>query len=243
MKIRNLVATALVLAIASHGTLAMAAFIVEPFGQKAPGNFSSPDGPPNTSVAGTAVGLTPGASSALGGTIGSVPNVNGWIFEYTPGQDPDNTVFAGGTPLGTATMTPPNTVTPDVHLSSGLQGGISGVYNVYITWPASGNVAANATVTITSDLPDIVLNPVDQNSTTPNGPTDSGVGGANQWMLIGTVPLTQNQTYSVTMTANSSAFVAQRASGVMWELIPEPSSFMLCALGLAGVAGFRRRKA
>jgi hypothetical protein len=42
------------------------------------------------------------------------------------------------------------------------------------------------------------------------------------------------------MAASNSSFVSQRASAVMWELVPEPGSMALFGLG-AMAMGLRRR--
>ncbi len=233
---------------------ANAAFIVEPHANgKAYANFSSPDGAPNVSAVGTAAGLS-GVQSALGTTAAgfSPANINGWTFSYTPGVDADNTVYTAGQALGDRRIDPPGNpsgVTVQPQTATGLVGGVSGIYNVYITWPGSANVnVAGSTITVTSDDAPIVLNPVDVNGNAggPNPFTPSGQGGTNRWLLIGTVDLTQGNTYTVNMKANSASFTSQRASGVMWELlspavIPEPATLLMLGLGMIGTLAIRRR--
>jgi hypothetical protein len=244
MKLRNLIASLALMLGAALGT-AQAAFIVEPNPNgKANANFSSPNGTPGASVVGTAPGLS-GTQSIFGAT-GAAP---GWTFSYTPGTDADNTVYTAGDVLGDTRLDPPGNpsgVSAEALAATGLVGGESGTYRVYITWPATGNAnVAGSTVTVTSNIADIVLNPVDQNSDAPNN-TPSGAGGRNKWLLIGEVPLTAGNTYTVNMTSNSGAtFVAQRVAGVMWErmpVIPEPASLALVGLAGIGLACLRTRK-
>lgn len=167
----------------------------------------------------TAVGLAVG-NSIFGGNSTTADQ---YIFSYTVGTDVDNTVFASGAALGNG------------NLASGLTGGGSGLYNVYVCWPSTTNISDNgATPTdyvATSDGPSVQLG-INQDEDT-NG---SLVGGV--WVLLGTVQLTAGNTYTVTQTAPNSSFVSMRAEAVMWEAIPEPTTLAL--LGLGGLL-LRRR--
>lgn len=232
---------------------AQAAFIVEANGGKGNANFSSL-GHSTSTTPSTALG-----TSAPGSIFGNPSNSTGpdqYTFHYTPGTDVDNTTYNLGDILGNSSATDadgagaglPAFVTAS-QLATGLTGGVSGLYNVYITVPPSTNVnAAGSLIDITSDAATISLNPVNLNNTGTGPNTNPNVDGAyigganNMWLKIATVPLTAGVTYSVTMTANAPTFVSQRGHGVMWErAVPEPSSLLLAAIGCIALATRRKR--
>jgi hypothetical protein len=158
-------------------------------------------------------------------------------MSYTPGTDADNFFPAAGSLLGSTTGF-------GTEVATGSLGGGSGSYNVYFTVPSSANVnVAGSTVTITGDGAPIVV-ALDLNDGGTGADLDPGaafVGGANNaWYKIGTVNLTAGITYSLTMEAAANTFVSQRLAGVMWEVIPEPSTFALSALGLIALVARRR---
>jgi len=175
------------------------------------------------SIPSGAIGVT--ASNSIFGGNGSAFG-DTYIYSYTPGTDADNrdsSDIPAGTDLGNG------------DLATGLVGGGSGLYNVYITWPASTNVnAAGSRITVTSDGADIVLDPVNINTGGTGDP-----GGNNAWLLVGAgVSLTAGNTYTVTQEANYNSYVSQRSHGVLWEAIPEPMSLSLLGVG----ALFLRRR-
>ena len=214
-------ATIGVLCVLLVAAAANAAFIVEPQGL-ASANYSGNTA--STSIVGLAPGLS-GAASIYGGS-GTDPTTDPdlYTFSYTPGTDVDNWFPTKGTDLGNG-----NTAT-------GEAGGGSGNYYVYITGPATTNVnAAGARVTAQSDAGNVFVPFIDMNNT-PIGP-----GTFNDvWLYVGKVALTAGNTYTVAQAANSTAFVSQRSSGVMWEAVPEPATMSL--LGMAGLAFLLRRR-
>ena len=252
MRLRLCIGTALCLFAIGLST-ARAAFIVEadnvaPAG-KANDHFVST--PP-----GTGFSLTTAFSTAAGlignqSAFGNPANTTGpdlYTFSYTPNGllgDLDNTVFLPGDALGTHRLDPGPTLVAEPQTASSLVGGGSGRYKVYITWPNSGNVnSAGSIVTVNSDGAPIVLDPVDQNGDPafPATFTAMGEAGKNKWLKIGTVNLTQGNTYTVTMEAHAPTFVSQRVHGVMWERVPEPSTFVLAGLVCMGLLGARRHR-
>jgi hypothetical protein len=235
--------------VALTASTAQAAFIVEadnvaPAG-KANDHFAATPatGFSLSTAVSTAVGLA-GNQSAFGNPANSTgPDL--YSFRYTPGLDVDNTVLVAGTALGTHRVDPAASLVADPQSASGLVGGISGMYKVFITWPNSGNVSSTGSiVTVNGDGGPIVLNPVNMNGDPafPATFTAMGEAGKNKWLNIGTVALTTGTTYTVTVQANTPSFTSQRVHGVMWELqIPEPATLSLAGLGMIGLLAARRR--
>lgn len=199
----------------------------------------------SASVASAAVGA--GDQSLFGGDGSGVADdpfdpatADTYVFTYTPGSDVDNFSPAPGSLLGSTTGF-------GTEFASGVVGGGSGTYNVYITAPASENVnVAGSVVTANGDAGTTDVIPALNFNNGGTGPDlDAGpafVGGANNsWYLIGSVDLTANTGYTVTVQANANTFVSQRTAAVMWEAVPEPGSMsLLCLAGLISL--FLRRR-
>jgi hypothetical protein len=177
--------------------------------------FSNFAGTPRYSAtAGGAPGLL--AKSTAYGNLNAFPDV--YTFSYTPGTDADN-------------WSPPqyewfgNGVT-----SSGLAGGESGYYSVFITWPESANIPSLCDITAEYDGGSVILTGVDMNT------GGTGTPGANAaWLRIAeNVPLMAGNTYTVTQSAQQDAWTSMRSAGVMWEYIapiPEPATALIFAAG------------
>ncbi len=198
-----------------------AAFIVEAYSPGlANANFS---GVGKASTKSTAIGCT-AASSLFSGT-GAAGSTADYVYSYTPGVDLDNTTLIAGTDLGNG------------DLASGLTGGLTGRYNVYITWPVSANVnAAGCKITVTNDGADVVLDPVDMNTGGTGTP-----GGNNAWYKIAeNIQLTAGVTYTITQHANAWTWTSMRSHGVMWEQVPEPTTLLLLGAGALAIRKFRK---
>ena len=198
----------------------------------------------STSTAGSAaVGTTVGIGSIFSGNGNLSPDT--YVFSYTPGVNVDNTVYAPNALLGSTTGFP-----GQGNRATGLVGGASGTYNVYMTSPPTTNISGgNTTFTVTQNGPNVVVvASLNDGGTGPD--TDPGaafVGGAsNAWFKLGTVDLLAGTTYSVTQAAGSNTFVSMRSAAVMWEYvgptIPEPATLALAGMGLIGLCTVARRK-
>jgi hypothetical protein len=231
---RIVIRVSLALLIHASATTTHAAFVVEadnsgPLTGKAFDHFVS--NPPGTgfslsSSPSQAVGLQ-GDNSAFGNPTPAVPDR--YEFFYTPGVDLDNTLLGALQTLGNSSASDADGADPGLPSysiatvsASGFGGGATGMYNVYFTVPSSLNVhASGSVITVNNDSAPVVLNPVVMNdgNTGPDMiPGGTFTGGANhRWLLLGNVPLTTGNTYSVVVEANSTDFVSQRAHGVMWE--------------------------
>ena len=178
------------------------------------------------SIPSYAIGL-PAHDSIFGGNGMSFGDT--YIMSYAPGADVDNFFPASGSILGSTTGY-------GTEIASGLAGGTSGYYKVYITGPETVGISSTSNITITGDGAPVQLLGVDMNNGGTGADQDPGpafVGGANNaWYLLGQVHLTAENTYTMTQVANANTFVSQRLAGVMWErVVPEPTSIALLGIG------------
>ncbi len=155
------------------------------------------EGNGRTSIPSRAPGVT-----AENSFFGSLEGDDLYTVRYTPGSDVDNVAFNVGDDLGNGAT------------ASGVEGGGSGLYRVYATWPWTENVnVAGSKVTIQTATGDVVLDKVVMNIDDPDNP-----GGNNTWGLLAEIELIEGETYMVTFEANAAgSFVSQRLHGVLWE--------------------------
>lgn len=216
----------------------LAAFIVETHSTgRGYSNFSG-TGPSYTTTKGTAPGLL-ATSTAFGGNA-VAPNMDTYVFSYTPGTNADNWDVPDYQYFGNGLYT------------TNLEGGQTGYYNVYITWISSANVDLDGcTLAVTHDggvvswdrNPANTAQYVNGNDGGTNwiaelwGPFLPGTvisGANNKWLKIANeVLLTAGQTYTMTQVAKDNAYVSMRSAGVMWEFVrvPEPATLVLLSLG------------
>ena len=197
----------------------LATFIVETHDSGL--GFSNFSGTPRYTTTQSAAPGLEATSSAYGSTT-AFPDVYG--YSYTPGTDADNWSPAQYTWLGNGVS------------STGLPGGQTGYYNVFITWPESENVPALCDIEITHDGGTEVVAGINMNT------GQSGTPGANNsWLpLAMSVHLTAGQTYTVTQIAHADEWVSMRSSGVLWEFVEVPEPTTLLLLGIGGLV-IRRR--
>lgn len=185
-------------------------FIVETYNDgRAPENFSgTPEGYSSYAVS-NAIGCI-GTQSAYGGDGDNIQS-HTYTFSYTPDTDANNYSIPVGTDLG-------NDIQGSDVFASGLNSGKSGLYNVYVSWPYSENVSGGFTnITTTSDSNDVTI------SVNQDGDSPTATPGADEWVLVAeSVPLSEDNTYTVKMSPTELTFVSMRAQGVMWEAVSPP---------------------
>lgn len=165
-----------------------------------------------------AYGLT-GGDSIFGGDGVTEPDT--YVFTYDPSVDADNLAIPAGTDLGGGI------------LASGLTGGAPDRYSVFATWPFSSNVSGGDTTFTVTTSGDSFIFSFDQSG--------GGAGTGDEWIKLGEIDWTSGA-ITLAQEAGANTFVSMRSSAVLFEVVPEPSTFALAALGLIGLATWRFRR-
>lgn len=171
------------------------------------------------SITSTAFGMT-GGDSIFGGN--GVNETDTYVYTYSPDSQADNLVIPAGMDLG------------EGNLATGLTGGGKGSYDLYATWPYTTGVSGGLTTYNVTTAGDNFAVQIDQNG---------GVAGRGHvWVYLGTI-LYDNGPITVTQVAGADTFVSMRAAGLLFEVVPEPTSVALAALAALGVTiGTSRRR-
>ena len=157
-----------------------------------------------------------GGDSIFGGDGVNFPDT--YVFTHSPDSQTDNLAITAGQDLG------------EDNFASGLTGGTPGLYRVYAAWPFTSNVSGGLTSYEVLTEGDSFTTSTDQ--------TGGGLGRGDDWVLLGEIEYTTGRII-VTQTCESNTFVSMRAYGVLFEMVPEPSSLLL--LGGAALLAIRRR--
>lgn len=184
------------------------------------------------SIAASTFGLT-GGDSVFGGNTPDDPNdpLDGgpdtYLYTHSPDSQADNLATTPHTDLG------------EGNTASGRTGGGTGSYDVYATWPFTGNVSGGLTtysVSTAGDAFNAVINQNDAND------LFGAAGRGHVWVLLGSINYTSGS-IDITQTPTANTFVSMRSSGVLFErTVPEPTSLVLAAMaGFAVICSARRR--
>lgn len=180
-----------------------------------------------SSAQSAAVGITTGNSIFGGAAVAPVPDT--YRFSYTPGTNLNNLVLMAGQALNNNGST-----------ATGLTTGASGLYNIYVTWPRSGNISGGPTNFALSDGTNSLLT----NSYNPIS-GDGALETGGEWIYIGQAELDASTTYTLTQSSTSNTSVSMRSSGVLFDyvgpVVPEPSTMALLMLTVVGGIGLLRR--
>ena len=170
--------------------------------------------------------LLPEGDSIFGGDGVNSPDT--YVYRYDPSSDADNLVTTG-VELGVDLAGNPV-------FGTGLTGGAAGPYRVYAAWPETDNVSGGDTSYLVESGANQFTAVLDQNAA-----NDLDEDGADVWVLLGTIDYDGSSGIIVTQTPDSSTFVSMRASAVLFEPVPEPTTAALLA-GLGGVLLTRRAR-
>lgn len=232
------------LAVATH-----AATIIEPHESGALyENFENVSGGGSlaTTAMSSAVGRSAGLTHSL---LGEGADAQLWHFYFTPGSTPTNFTPEAGTALTNATH-------GAGYVASGLSqsdlpDGGTGEYRVFATW-AWSDLPNNLTTFSVLDGDGVTLSSItlDQRPGSDWFGAGNGEGNAyiNGWGLLGTVMMQAGETYTLAVSSDASGSgYSQFITGVMFEPIPEPSTYAAIFGGLvllaAGLQRYRRNRA
>ena len=168
----------------------------------------------------------PGASGSGSTAAYNNPSTAGAIVaSFTPGTTPINYSPAAGVDYGGGEFS--------TGLSHAATNG-TGLYRIFFTMPTHNHTISGGPMIFT------IENDSDNVEFTITDPNDLSLD--NTWTLLATVHLTSGNTYTVSSTAGTG-FVGQRHGGLMFEPIPEPSTYAAIFGGLAllGAFVYRRR--
>lgn len=165
----------------------------------------------------TAYGMT-GGDSIFGGNGSTLPDT--YIFTYDPSVDADNLAIPIYTALG------------DGNYASGLTGGTPGTYAVYATWPLTDNVSGGDTRFTGTTSGDSFVTDFDQNG--------GGAGTGHFWYKVGEITWNSGPITVTMQPTGGNTYTSMRASGIMFEAIPEPS--VIALLGISSLLIWVRRR-
>lgn len=203
--------------------------VMEPFGKLSEQFSASPElKRVNAVVYGSFHSEAPGTTGG-GNSAGHSQDFNPIVATFTPGTTAINYTPAAGVDYGNGQLA--------TGLSHSATSG-TGLYNIFFTMPTHPDAliaGGQLTFTIQSDSGFKTAYIVDQNAAAIQ----------DTWTLLATVPMATGHSYmvsSVSQYANENSTADQGYGGIMFEPIPEPSTYAAIFGGLALVGAFVYRR-